>query len=276
MKDKQFALNTSSIRECGLDLESKVELTARTGYDGIELWLSEIEQFLEGGREVAELRDLLVDHELQVPNIIAFFPWAHPDARFREKGLEEASEARKIAMGIGCKNLAAPPAGIKDMPGISLKTISKYYEDLLNDFRGSGVKPLLEFWGHSKVLNSLSDALDIIGRIDDPDASILVDIFHTAKGGDDFDILKRLEADQLGLIHINDYPKGGDVTLMGDEERVYPGDGAAPFPYINQMLTEKGYAGWYSLELFNKDYQKRGAYHVASTGIEKMKEVLGF
>jgi sugar phosphate isomerase/epimerase len=269
----KFALNTSTIRECGLSLEEKIEITARAGYHGIELWLSEIEEFLEMGGTLDDLARSLERHDLQIPNIIAFFEWANPEPRIRAKALEEAQRVLSIARQIGCGCVAAPPAGIRDMEGLPPERIARYYSELLDSCRSTGVKPLLEFWGHSKVLRSLGEALQILEIVDDPDASILVDVFHMAKAGDSFELLKNIDGDRVGLVHMNDYPKGRPVTGMKDEERVYPGDGAAPFDLITASLRDMDYRGFYSLELFNPEYQRAGATEVSRTGIAKMREV---
>ena len=38
-----YALNTGAICNCRLSIQEKIELAAQIGYDGIELWVAEIE-----------------------------------------------------------------------------------------------------------------------------------------------------------------------------------------------------------------------------------------
>jgi sugar phosphate isomerase/epimerase len=268
-----YCLNTSTIRECGLDLLQEIEVVAQAGYQGIEPWVSEIEAYLRGGGTLAEIRHLLEQRGLKVPNLIAFFPWAHPDEAVRAKALEKARGVADMARELACPFVAAPPTGISDRKDISLSHIAECYRDLLELGRQVGVKPLLEFWGHSQVLYSLDEAVEILRLVDDPDAAILADVFHMAKGGSDFKLLDQLDGDQLGLIHLNDYPGSGVVTQLTDRERLYPGDGAAPYDAIIATLRRIGYAGVLSLELFNEAYQRAGALDVARTGLEKMRQV---
>ena len=72
-----YCLNTSTIRECGLDIEQEIKVTAQAGYRGIELWLSEIDEYVDQGGELSKLKEILVQHEIEVPNIIAFFQTQH-------------------------------------------------------------------------------------------------------------------------------------------------------------------------------------------------------
>jgi 2-keto-myo-inositol isomerase len=269
-----YCLNTSTIRECGLDLLQEIEVVAQTGYQGIELWVSEIEAYLQGGRTLAELRHLLEQRGLEVPNLIAFFQWAHPDEGVRARALEEARGVAAMARELACPCVAAPPSGISDRTDTPLRHIAECYRDLLELGRQVGVKPLLEFWGHSKVLYSLDEAVEILSLVDDPDAAVLADVFHMAKGGSDFELLGQLDGTQLGLFHLNDYPSSPDIAQLTDRDRVYPGDGAAPYGAIMATLCEIGYTGVLSLELFNEAYQRAGALDVARNGLQKMKQVV--
>ena len=269
-----YALNTSTIRNCGLDVPQSIEVTARAGYQGIELWVSEIEDYLQGGGTLADLRRLLDRHGLEAPNLIAFFHWAHPDEAARGAALDDAQRVLQMARDLGCPFVAAPPAGIADRDDISLVHIAGCYKDLLKLGRQTGTRPLLEFWGHSMVLRSLDDAVEVIELVDDPDAALLADVFHMAKGGSHLELLRELDRDRLGLVHINDYPDSLDVAQLTDQERVFPGDGVAPFDLIMGAIREIGYTGMLSLELFNEVYQAAGAIETAPTGLEKTKQVV--
>ena len=59
-----------------------------------------------------------------------------------------------------------------------------------------------------------------------------------------------------------------------DAHRVYPGEGVAPIKTLLRDLRRIGFRGVLSLELFNREYWKRGALAVARTGLEKMRAVV--
>lgn len=270
-----YCLNTSTIQACGLDIAGKIRVAGQAGYKGIELWLSEIDGYIDQGGRLPELKQMLDHHGLQVPNIIAFFQWSNPDPGIRKKELEEARRVLTIARELGCTYVAAPPAGIVDMSELPLEDIAGYYGDLLKIARNIGVRPLLEFWGHARILRSLGQAMKVLEMVNEPDAMLLADVFHIAKAGDSFDLLGKLKGADLGLFHVNDYPDAPDVSKLSDAQRVYPGDGVAPLGKIRGILKRIGYSGMLSLELFNKEYQKSGAESVAKTGIDKMRKVFG-
>ncbi|MBD3181771.1 TIM barrel protein, partial [Candidatus Poribacteria bacterium] len=266
-----YCLNTSTIRNCDLGLKEKIELTAKTGYTGIEIWVSEIHEYIGRGGSIKELRSILSDNGLELPNLIAFFQWANPDKAKRTKEMREGEIILSAAEDLGCPFVAAPPSGITEMVDLPLEDIAQYYADLIKLARKYGVEPLLEFWGHSKKLGSLKEAMRVLELVNDPDAKMLGDVFHMAKTKGSFELMKQLKPGQLGLFHVNDYPDAPDITKLTDDQRVYPGDGAAPLKEIAQTLKNLNYSGFLSLELFNEEYEKAGAETVLKTGLEKTK-----
>jgi 2-keto-myo-inositol isomerase len=268
-----YCLNTSTILNCGLNIQEKIEVAAKAGYQGIELWVSEIEKYLENGGKLSELKAILDENSIIVPNLIAFFQWANPDREKRMKALDEAKQVFEMANALNCTYVAAPPSGITDMPNLPIEDVAEYYKGLLKATQDMEAKPLLEFWGHSKKLGSLTEAIQVIKLIDDPDILILFDIFHAAKTEGSFELIGKLDGKQIGLIHANDYPYAADIRQLKDSQRVYPGDGVAPIHQILNTLKQIGYTGMFSLELFNEEYEKTGAENVVRTGLAKMKQV---
>jgi len=137
------------------------------------------------------------------------------------------------------------------------------------------VIPQLEFWGASGTLYHLGQALAIAAAADDPDACILADIYHLFRGGSGFNGLKLVGAKGIEIVHMNDYPATKPVNEQTDSDRVYPGDGAAPFEQIIHDLRMMGGVKVLSLELFNKTYWREDPVQVAKTGLQKMKSIVG-
>ena len=127
---------------------------------------------------------------------------------------------------------------------------------LLELGRKMGVKPELEIWGSSKTLNNLGDAVQVIVNAADPDACLLLDMFHLYKGGSSIGGISKLNASALGVLHTNDYPAEPPREKINDQDRIYPGDGVAPLTELFHILQTIGWSGYLSVELFNKDYWK--------------------
>src|SRR5690625_7450967 len=67
-----IALSTSTIRPSG-DIAEKVSIAAETGYDGIEVWEGELNDYEEAGGDLKELGRRIRDLGMDVPNVIALW-----------------------------------------------------------------------------------------------------------------------------------------------------------------------------------------------------------
>jgi sugar phosphate isomerase/epimerase len=269
-----FCLNTSTIRGQELSLPEMIDLTARCGYDAIEPWVRELDAYVQQGGSLDDLRKRIADAGLRVPNIIGFFPWGADDEDQRAEGLEEARRNIDQAAAIGCTGLAAPPMGLTDRTDVDLMALAERYAAVIDLAQGSGVRPILEFWGMSKTLGKLGEALLVAAESGRREACILADVFHMYKGTGSFEGLRLLGPETLGLMHLNDYPAEPARDVIKDADRVYPGDGIAPLQDILADLARAGYRGMLSLELFNAAYYAQPAETVLKTGLEKMRSAV--
>lgn len=114
-----------------MPLIAELEIVARAGYQGVEPWVSEIDQFVKDGGSLDDLRKRINDLGLSVESVIGFAEWVVDDATRRAKGLEEAAQIMEMTAQIGGKRLAAPPAGVTDKDHLQLPTIAERYRTLL-------------------------------------------------------------------------------------------------------------------------------------------------
>ncbi len=267
----RYCLNTSTIHGQGLSLVEEIAVTAEAGYQGIEPWIRELDEYVESGGKLDELSRRIEDQGLAVENAIGFFEWVVDDDALRAKGLEEARRNMEMVSRIGCRHLAAPPYGATDVSGLDLDRAAERYRELLELGERCGVTPMLEFWGHSRALGRLSEALYVAAESGRRDACVLADIFHMFKGGSPYEGLRLVGPDTIALLHVNDFPGGLTRDESGDADRVYPGDGVAPLAAIFRDLYDVGFRGPLSIELFNEDYWRQEPLEVARTGLAKLR-----
>lgn len=269
----KFMLNTSTIRGQKLSLEEQVEVAAKAGYDAIEPWISDIDQFIKDGKNLKDMGKRIKDRGLTMESAIGFFEWIVDDDAKRAQALELAKKTMDNLVHLGGKRLAAPPTGATNKPDIDLYAAAQRYRALLEAASSIGVIPQVELWGFSKNLSKLGEVALVAIEAKHKDACILADVYHLFKGGSDFEGLKQLGPGALQVFHMNDYPKL-NATEIQDKDRVYPGDGIAPLNDMLKSLRLNGFKGYLSLELFNRTYWMQDANLVARTGLEKMKIVV--
>jgi len=268
-----FCLNTATIRGQKLGLLKEIEIAAKAGYQGIEPWISTIEDYAKAGGSLADAKKRLSDLGLSVESAIGFSEWLVDDDAKRAKGMERAKYELDLVAQLGGKRLAAPPAGMTNTPGLDLLKAADRYRALLEAGDQAGVVPQLELWGLSKNFYRLGQCACTAIETGHPKACVSVDVFHLYKGGSDFHGLKLLGANTVQVLHMNDYPSDPPREQINDGFRVFPGDGVAPVVEILRILRANGGRTVLSLELFNRKYYEQDALEVAGAGLEKMKAV---
>jgi sugar phosphate isomerase/epimerase len=266
----RYCLNTSTIRGQKLPIDRIVALTAAAGYDGIEPWIGELVEFQKAGGSLSDLKKQIADAGLTVDSAIGFADWIVDDDERRKKGLEVAKRDMELVRQIGGTQIAAPPAGATN-ERIDLAQAASRYAALLAVGREIGVTPMLELWGFSKTLSRIGEVAYVAVECGQPDAAMLLDVYHIYKGGSDFHGLRMLNGAAIRHFHFNDYPADPPQSSIGDEHRVHCGDGIAPLTQIIRDLYSGGFCGSMSLELFNRKYWEQDPADVAKTGLQRMQ-----
>lgn len=270
----RYCLNTSTIMGQKLGVAKEIEVAAKAGFQSVELWVRAIDEYVNKGGSLADLRKRLDDQGLTFEGAISFCQWIVDDPAQRAKALEQARREMEMLAQLGCKRIAAPPIGANKGAVIDLLKVAERYRALLELGDLTGVTPALELWGASTNLHRLGQCAFVAIETGHPKANILPDVYHIYKGGSDYAGLNLLGPQAIQVCHINDYPANPPRETITDRDRVYPGDGSAPLKKILADLRRVNPNMVLSLELFNQDYWKLDALEVAKTGLAKMKQAV--
>ena len=267
----RYCLNTSTIagHRGKTALDREIDLIAKAGYTGIEPWMREIQTYRESGGKLSDIKKQLEDHGMKVESAIGFANWIVDDAAKRKQGLEDLKRDMDLVRQIGGTRIAAPPAG-GTREQLNLDRVAERYAEALKIGKSIGVTPLVELWGPSATLHRLGELMYVVVESGDPDAALLLDVYHIYRGGSDFKGLNLVDGNAVKVLHMNDYP---DIPRekIGDKDRVYPGDGIAPIGSILNTMVKTGFNGVLSLELFNPSYWEDDIENVLAKGLKSMK-----
>lgn len=266
-----YCFNTSTIRGQKLGIVEQINLTSQAGYDSIEPWLRDIDEYVKAGGSLSDLRKRINDAGLTVESAIGFAQWIVDDEAERKQGLEVAKRDMDTLRQIGGIRIAAPPTGATKQTDLNLFAAAKRYRALLELGDQMDVIPQVEVWGFSSSLSRLGESMFVAIESGHPKACLLPDVYHIYKGGSDFAGLGLLSGSAIQVFHVNDYPADPPRATINDSHRVYPGDGVAPLTDIFRMIYQAGFRGTLSLELFNRDYWQQDPLEVARIGLQKTK-----
>lgn len=146
-KPFRICLNTSTIRGYSLPVDEQIKLCAEAGFDGIELWVSDVDAYIEKGGDYATLRKLIDDSNLRLENMIAFSTWAADDPIKREEGIKTMRHNMEVSASLGSQFVAAPVQGVDKFIPEMIPEYSNRFLRILEMGEEYGVTPLLEPWG---------------------------------------------------------------------------------------------------------------------------------
>lgn len=269
-----FCLNMATIRGQNLGFIKELEVAAAAGFGSVEIWIDRLQDYLNNGGSVNEIKNKLQTLNVKIENCIAFDEWLVDDETKRKQAIENMKKTMEIMAAIGCKRIAATGKGLTNDTTISLDTIAERYRGILEIGLSIGVTPLLEMWGFQKQLSTVSEVSYCAMQTGSASAKILLDVFHIYKGGSPVNTLSFINPEINDILHMNDYPSNLSRDVITDADRIYPGDGVAPIKQILKALKRKDQPLILSVEIFNKNYYAQDALLVAKTALNKMKAVV--
>lgn len=157
-----------------------------------------------------------------------------------------------MAADIGCPVVIACASGGAGDP----QQAAEDFVAISNIGAKYGVVMALEYIGAFEQYHDIKSGLQLVRAADHPYGKLLIDIFHSFRGGTAVEDFKLPRGDEVGCVHLNDVP-AGDIMQMNDGHRVIPGKGVLPLREALGYLGENGYEGALSIELFNKELWAR-------------------
>ncbi|MDP6447822.1 MAG: sugar phosphate isomerase/epimerase [Pirellulaceae bacterium] len=265
----RLSLNTSTIKP--QPLLEKVRIAAEAGYDGIELWVNDIYEFVGQGGEVGEVQRALRDHGLQTPSMIALRGWGEAAPLEYPLMIDEAKRRMELARRFDCPYLVCSPPRER----CAFSQIADRYADLLEVGRSIGVKPTFEYISFFNSVASLEQGWAVVNRVSqDPHATIILDAFHSWNTNSSLDTLRQIPASRISHYHIDDAAAHLTPGKQRDPDRVMVGDGVIDLVAELRVLIELGYNGWISLELFNPALWDRDPLEVARLGRDRILQTI--
>lgn len=265
-----ICLDTATIRPASL--KEKVQIAAKAGYDAIEPWDGELAEFENGGGNLKELGKEIKDLGLFVPSVIGLWNALPPTKAEFEESLKDTRNRMRMASDIQSEHIQTIPNTVGE--NYDPKYVSQRYREIIeigiNEF---GINPALVFVKFFP-LKTFGQAAGVALDANHPKAMIIPDTFHMHISDGGFEALNFIKGELIAIFQFADAPATPNTAALGDEHRVYPGDGILPLPAILKTLKATGYKGCVSLELYNPKYWKQDLQEVANTGLRKTMEVI--
>lgn len=265
-----ICLDTATIRPASL--QEKVRIAAKAGYDAIEPWDGELEQFEKEGGNLKDLGKEIRDLGLFVPSVIGLWNALPPTAELFEASLPDTRRRMRMAADIGSQHIQTIPNTVGD--NYQQQWVAARYRDIVElarqDYNLEAALVFVKFF----PLKTLGQAMAVALDANHPGARIIPDSYHMYISEGGFEGLPLINGRSIAIFQFADAPATPAVQQLEDSHRVYPGDGILPLARVLQDLKAIGFEKCLSLELYNPGYWKLNLQEVAETGLRKTLAVI--
>lgn len=285
-------LDTGTVAQASI--HDKPRLAALAGYGGLELWHHDVDpsslsptarsilrerygvELTEGNQgrtsNLPQLKSECAARGLVVDGVIPPLDFAvrwHDDLGAEMLALITAELPKYHALGV--RYVVLPVLGESG----SLKRTAEILAELGELMRPFGIVAAFEPIGHVRKASRADEAcrvIELAGR--DANIGLVVDVFHFFQAQNTLTELRRIPAERIVTVHLNDSMDLPLRELSGARHRVHPGEGVFDAVGFCRTLDAIGYRGPCAVEVLNDDYRRLDAEHVAKRSFEASWSVL--
>jgi sugar phosphate isomerase/epimerase len=255
----------------GAGYRASLEGYARAGIKYVEVIPPHVEEFVKK-EGMAAARRLMHDLGLTAVSSGGLRGLWEPSAT-RLKTLEDLKSKCETIAELGVDRMVSPC-------GTNEKYTAEDYKRGADNLREAGeiakrwrMTLMVEFMRGSTFIGTLPTSLKMTREAAHPNVRPMLDCYHFWAGLSKFEDLDLIQPGEIHHVHFQDVP---DIPreLLDNSTREIPGEGVSPLPRILRKLSEKGYAGALSVELFYPRFQNGDPFEVARRIREKSEPVM--
>jgi sugar phosphate isomerase/epimerase len=241
-------------------LTEGMELAKAAGFQGLDINIGEVAKLVE--EESADyVKKLFDDADLKMGAWGLPVNWRGDESELRQ-GLENLRRLAKVAQSVGCNRLSTWILSFSED-----KPFKENFDFHVQRFRPIGevlseygCQLGLEFLGPKTIraghkyefIYTMEGMLELCDAIGTDNMGLLLDAWHWYTAHGTLDELKKLTADQVVHVHINDAPKGIPIDEQIDNIRRLPGEtGVIDLVGFLKCLDSIGYEGPVTPEPFS-------------------------
>jgi sugar phosphate isomerase/epimerase len=242
-------------------LLARIEAASAGGFDGLSLWVRDIEAARADGRSDADIRLMFADHGIEVAELDPVWSWlpgadrdVHPSQDPFGVLQPKVDDFLRLADAIGGRSLNACDIFGGDW---SLDDAAEAFAGLCDRAAEQGLLVHLEFLPWSAI-GDIRTASEVARRADRANAGVMVDSWHFFRGDPDFDALRRLPGSLISGIQLNDGPLAAeaDLTDASMRARQLPGEGQMALTELLAVLDQIDAVAPRGVEVFSDELRR--------------------
>ena len=253
----ELGMHQATLWKCDSTIREDFEAVAKAGFEHVELRQSKINDQTQ--YSIADVKKMLDDNGLEPLGSQHAPSLGFPDDRQpRRLDAFKRNVENTAALGLKITNCAC----VVREPKVTMDQ----YKQAVENYRAAaefakdfGLVIVIEFMKFSAFLSTLPSALWMTRQVQHSHLSITVDAFHIWAGRGKMQDLDDIAEDEVFNFHLNDVAADKPRELVGDADRLMPGNGEIPLADMLRRLTNRGYKGKVMVELFSPEWWGRPA-----------------
>lgn len=257
------------------DLETDISTCKAVGLNSMEVWAEKVDTYLSS-HSMSELKLLFTDNKIQAVALdaLVFIGFRGDDYPQIQRRCHILCE---IARSISCPTIVVVPSPLPNRE-ITWGEVVNEYVNVLQDLGeiadGYGVRLAFEFLGMGWAsVRTPRGAWEIVQKVSRENVGMVIDTAHFYGGGGLLSELDLLDPNRIFALHLDDL-EDTPKEACGDSTRLFPGEGIVPLHEICSHLSNLGYNGHCSVELFRPEYWQQNPSQIASKALESAKKIL--
>ncbi len=236
-----------------IPLKDRIEAAAWAGYKGMGFG----HQDLVHNRQkygYAAMKRMLNDNGIVHIEVEFLGDW------FEKGGKKTASEAIgrdliEAAEGLGARNMKA--AGEMWTEACDVPRYAEAFAGVCDEAQKIGIGVAIEILPMTNI-RTLETGLGIVEQAGKANGGLCIDIWHCVRGGIGFDKLRKVPAQYIKSVEIDDARAEIEGTIWEDTlfHRLYPGEGSFDCPAFIKAIDATGFNQAYGVEVISETYRK--------------------
>ncbi|MDF2991113.1 MAG: sugar phosphate isomerase/epimerase [Microbacterium sp.] len=241
-------------------LADKLHACAEAGFDGVEIFEPDLLAAPESPEEIAALAGRLglsLDLYQPMRDVEGVDEEAFPAVLRRAQAKFRLMNRLGIDLVLCCSNVATATV---DDDAVSADQLRR-----LGDLAaGYGIRIAFEALAWGRFVDDYRRAWRIVELADHPAVGVCLDSFHILSRGHDLAAIAGIPGEKIFFVQLADAPRlSMDVLSWSRHHRLFPGEGDFDLADFTARIVDAGYAGPWSLEVFNDTFRQTDARRTA-------------
>jgi 2-keto-myo-inositol isomerase len=269
---KKMTLALHQTTSAAAGYRKSLEGWSRAGVKHVELTNAVLDEFLKTN-DLPAARRVLTDLDLTVVQGATGVTGLWEPNPARSASLDSLRKRCEMYATLGLKSVYATTICTQKVLPDDYKTGADNMHEAGEIARQFDLSLRIEFVRTSTFISTLPTLLTMTRAAAHPNIAPMFDCYHFWSGLNKLEDMDLIHPGEIAHVHLQDVPEM-PRELLDTATRIIPGDGVSPLTRILTKLSDKGYSGPLSVELFMPKFQQADPFELAREIRRKSEAVM--